>query len=75
MKILSIIGLILIAFGVITLIFEGVPVKAERDTLDIGPLEATVEHKEEIPVPRAAAIGSIVGGIVCVALGARGKGR
>jgi hypothetical protein len=73
MKGIFIVGLILLAFGLITLVLEGFPVKAERDTLDIGPLEATVEHTEEMHVPRAAAIGSIVAGVVCVALGASRK--
>jgi hypothetical protein len=70
MRTLLVVGLVLLIAGVVSIVFDGIPVKAERDTLRIGPLEATIEHEKEALVPRGVAIGAIIGGSVLVILGA-----
>ena len=48
----------------------------EREkVLDIGPLEATTETRETIPVAPIAGIGAIAGGIALVAVGSRKRTR
>jgi hypothetical protein len=71
MRWISIVGVILILFGLVALLFKGIPVEAERESVKIGPVEARVEREREIPVPPAAAVASIVGGIVLLVIGAR----
>ena len=58
---MRIIGVILIVIGVLALIFQGIPYTREREVVDIGPIEATAEREETIP------ISPIVGGILLVA--------
>ena len=58
---MRILGIILIVVGALALIFQGITYTREREAVDIGPLEATVEREETIPIP------PIVGGILLVA--------
>jgi hypothetical protein len=57
----TIIGLLLIAGGLIALLMGGFSYTTSEKVLDVGPLEATVERKERVPVP------PIIGGIAMAA--------
>lgn len=57
----TVIGAILIVIGVIGLIWGGFSFTREEKVLDVGPIEATAERRETIP------IGPVVGGIALVA--------
>jgi hypothetical protein len=69
MRTLPVIGIILIALGVIALVYDGIPVRAERESFEIGPIEGAVERREEYEVPKAVAVGAIVGGAALIAFG------
>lgn len=58
---MRILGIILIVVGALALIFQGITYTRERQVVDIGPIEATAEREETIPIP------PIVGGILLVA--------
>ena len=58
---MRILGIILIVAGALALIFQGITYTRERQVVDIGPIEATAEREETIPIP------PIVGGILLVA--------
>ena len=58
---MRIVGIILIVVGALALIFQGITYTRERQVVDIGPIEATAEREETIPIP------PIVGGILLVA--------
>jgi hypothetical protein len=61
-----IVGLILVALGMVALLWGGI-FWIERDTvLDIGGLEVTTEEREGVTVPRALGVVSLVAGIVLV---------
>jgi hypothetical protein len=57
----TIIGLLLIAGGLVALLMGGFSYTKSEKVLDVGPLEATVERKERVPVP------PIIGGIAMAA--------
>jgi hypothetical protein len=57
----TIIGLLLIAGGLVALLMGGFSYTKSEKVLDVGPLEATVERKERVPVP------PILGGIAMAA--------
>jgi hypothetical protein len=57
----SIVGLLLIAGGLVLLLMGGFSYSKSEKVLDVGPLEATVETKERVPVP------PLVGGLVLAA--------
>lgn len=57
----TLLGTILIVVGLIGLIWGGLSYTREEKILDVGPIEATAERRERIP------IGPVVGGIALVA--------
>jgi hypothetical protein len=63
-----IIGLVLVIFGLVALVWGGV-FWTERDTIvDAGPLEIATERREGFPLPPIVGILSVVGGIVLLAV-------
>jgi len=69
MKFTAILGIILIALGAVGLAVGAIRYTSDRHTVKIGPLEATVEEKDEIPIPPLAAGISLLAGIVLLAAG------
>ena len=58
---MRIVGIILIVLGALALIYQGITYTRRRQVVDLGPIQATAEEEETIPIP------PIVGGILLVA--------
>ena len=71
MKPAGIIGIILIVIGIIALAYGGFSYTKREKVLDIGPIQATAEHKETVPFPPILGGLCLVGGIVLVIVGNR----
>jgi len=71
MKAPGIIGILLIILGIAGLAFGGLSFTHKEKVLDLGPIEATADKKESLPVPPILGALAIVGGIVLVASSAR----
>ena len=71
---MKLIGALLIVFGVVALAVGGLTYTKREKVLDIGPLQATTEKHERIPLPPVVGIASLVGGIVLVVAGSRTRG-
>ncbi|HEX6965509.1 MAG TPA: hypothetical protein VF166_06895 [Gemmatimonadaceae bacterium] len=69
MRPLSIIGILLIIAGAVVLVLRGIHYTKDRDSVKVGPLEVSAEHRGFIP-PVAGAI-AVVLGIALVAVGQR----
>jgi drug/metabolite transporter (DMT)-like permease len=67
----TIIGLILIVIGVVGFALGGFSFTHKEKVLDVGPIEATAEDKDTVPIPPILAGLAIVGGVVLVATSAR----
>jgi hypothetical protein len=67
----TIIGIILIVIGVVGFALGGFSFTREEEVLDVGPVEATAEDKETVPIPPLLAGLALVGGIVLLAASAR----
>lgn len=57
------IGLILIVLGVIGLVWGGLSYTSHEKVIDIGPIEASVEKTNTIPLPPIAGALALIGGI------------
>jgi uncharacterized membrane protein YidH (DUF202 family) len=68
----TLLGVILIAIGAIALAYQGFTYTTHKKVLDIGPIQATKEERQTIPVPPIIGVIAIISGIAVVALG-RGK--
>jgi hypothetical protein len=71
MKPAGIIGIVLILLGVVGLALGGFSFTHKEKVLDVGPIEATADEKESVPIPPVVAVLAIVGGVVLLATGAR----
>jgi len=69
MKTPSIIGIILIALGIVSLAYQGISYTKREKIIDIGPIQATAEKKETIPLPPIIGALALIGGISLVVTG------
>jgi drug/metabolite transporter (DMT)-like permease len=67
----TIIGIILIVIGVVGFALGGFSFTQKEKVLDVGPIEATAEDKESVPIPPLLAGIALVAGVVLVAVSAR----
>jgi uncharacterized membrane protein YidH (DUF202 family) len=67
-------AIVLIVVGVIALAYGGISYTRREKVLDVGPIEATAERRETIPLPPVLGAAAIVGGIVLLIAASR-RGR
>lgn len=65
-----ILGVVLIALGVLALAYQGISYTKREKILDIGPLQATAEREKTIPLPPLVGGLSLAGSIALVIIGA-----
>lgn len=68
---MKIVGIVLIVIGVIALAYGGISYTKREKVLDIGPIEATTETRETIPLPPLLGGLALAGGIVLLIVGSR----
>jgi drug/metabolite transporter (DMT)-like permease len=66
-----VVGILLIIIGVAGLAFGGFSFTRKEKVLDVGPIEASADKKESLPVPPVLGALAIVGGVVLLASSAR----
>ncbi|HEX2791703.1 MAG TPA: hypothetical protein VHN17_14835 [Steroidobacteraceae bacterium] len=66
-----IVGIVLIAAGVLGLIYHGFSYTKESHAAKIGSLELSVQHKENVDVPDWLGVGAIVAGAALLLFGGR----
>jgi len=71
MKPITVVGIFLIAIGIISLVYQGITYTTREKILEIGPLEAHKEEKKTIPLPPILGGLALAGGIVLVIYGAK----
>lgn len=73
MKPATIVGIILIVLAVLSFGYQGITYTKREKVIDLGPLQATTERKETIPLPPIVGAIALVGGIALVFAGAKGR--
>jgi hypothetical protein len=71
MNTLKIVGLILIAAGIIALVYGSFSYTKETHQAKLGPLELQVKEKETVNIPVWAGVGTIVVGAVLLLVPAK----
>jgi hypothetical protein len=69
-----IIAILLIAIGLVALATGGLTYTRREKVIDIGPIEATAEKRDRIPLPPILGGAALAGGIVLLLAGRRKKG-
>jgi hypothetical protein len=73
MNIATLVGFLLIILGAIALAFEGISYTKKKETVRVGPIGATVEQRETIPMSPVLGGVALVAGIALVIAGRRGR--
>jgi uncharacterized membrane protein YidH (DUF202 family) len=71
MKPISIVGVILIAVGVLVLVYQGITYTKRETIVDLGPIQATADRQKTVPLPPIVGIVTIVGGVALLIAGSR----
>ncbi len=71
MKVVTIIGIVLTAIGVLSLIYQGIPFTTREKVGQFGPVQAYREKKKTIPLPPIVGVLAIAGGILLIVAGVR----
>jgi hypothetical protein len=73
MKSISIVGILLIVAGALALAYQGITYTKHEDVLDIGPIHATADRQERIPLPPILGGLALAGGIALLVAGSKRK--
>ena len=65
------IGIALIALGLIALVYQGITYTTSEKVVDLGPLKITAQKEKTIPLPPLLGGLALAGGIVLVVVAAR----
>ena len=71
MKPLSMIGAVLIVFGLAALVYQGVTYTSRETVIDIGPVHATADREKTLPLPPIVGSVAVAGGVVLLIAGMR----
>ena len=71
MRINTVVGVLLIVFGLVALIYQGITYTTRETVLDVGPLHATAERKKTLPLSPVVGVVSLVGGVALLIFSAR----
>jgi len=65
------VGLILIALGLVGVIWGGFTYTTRKTVIDLGPIQATSDQKHTVPLPPIAGAIALVGGITLLAISSK----
>lgn len=60
-------GIVLIVLGIVALVYQGITYTTHKKVLDIGPIQATKEEHNTIPIPPILGVLALIGGVVILA--------
>lgn len=71
MKTATILGIALIMLGLVAFAYQGITYTTREKVIDLGPLQATVDKNQTIPLPPLVGGLALAGGIALLIVGAR----
>jgi uncharacterized membrane protein len=69
MKTYTLIGIILIVFGIVALAYQGITYTTREKVVNIGPIHMTADKTKTLPLPPIVGGIALVGGIVFLVVG------
>jgi uncharacterized membrane protein HdeD (DUF308 family) len=61
---MRLLGIVLIVLGIVALAYQGITYTTHKKVLDIGPIQATKEEHNTIPIPPILGVLALIGGVV-----------
>ena len=71
MKTISIVGILLVVLGALALAYQGINYTRRENVIDVGPIHATKDTQEHIPLPPVLGGVALIGGIALLVAGAK----
>jgi hypothetical protein len=71
MRPLALVGVLLIAIGLLALVYQGITYTSRETLIDIGPLHATADRQKTLTLPPVLGIAAVAGGVVLLIAGMR----
>ena len=71
MKRYMMLGIILIAVGIVAFAYQGITYTTREKVVDLGPMHMTAERTRTLPLPPIVGAISLVGGIVLLVTGSK----
>ena len=71
MKPMALAGILLIVLGLVALAYQGFTYTTEETIIDAGPIEASTEQENTVPLPPIVGIVAVAGGIALLVAGSR----
>jgi hypothetical protein len=71
MKSMTLAGAVLILFGVVALVYQGITYTSRETVLDLGPLHATADRQKTLPLSPVLGVVAVAGGVALLVGGAR----
>jgi hypothetical protein len=65
------VGVLLVALGVIALVYGGISYTTSEKVLDVGPLKAEVKREKTIPLSPLAGVAAVAVGVVLLLVAKR----
>ena len=73
MKIQSIVGILLIALGIVALAYQGITYTTREKAIDFGPLKVITEQEKTFPLPPVVGVLALIGGVVLMVTDRKGR--
>ena len=71
MKRYMMLGIILIAVGIVAFAYQGITYTTREKVVDLGPMHITAERTRTLPLPPIVGAIALVGGIVLLVTGSK----
>ncbi|HEV1993514.1 MAG TPA: hypothetical protein VGR03_04205 [Candidatus Acidoferrum sp.] len=71
MKPIMIAGIVLVVLGALALAYHGITYTTQEDVINVGPIHATTDRQERIPLPPVLGGLALAGGIALLVIGAK----
>jgi uncharacterized membrane protein len=71
MKSITILGLLLAVLGILALVYQGFTYTRQKKVLDVGPIHATRDDRQRVPLPPIVGGLVLAGGIALLVVGAK----
>jgi hypothetical protein len=71
MKPIMLAGIVLVVLGALALAYQGITYTRQEDVINVGPIHATKESQERIPLPPVLGGLALAGGVVLLVMGAK----
>jgi hypothetical protein len=71
MKPIMLAGIVLVVLGALALAYQGITYTRQEDVINVGPIHATTDRQERIPLPPVLGGLALAGGVVLLVMGAK----